>query len=157
MPVYDPLTKLITLDDIAPVSGVVLIDVMSKLYSDAKIQWHNDLALNKYVLPWRVSGGEALPVPGKVTPRFFFLQAPWTIKPYEADHGLFFDGNIFRSDGAKLTSPTLGDFTVEVTIITDVGPQNDGAGGGSFTQADRDTLGQARDHARFANSQTQQP
>lgn len=157
MPVYDPTTKLITLDDIAPVASVVTLDVLSQLYSDAKIQWLNDLSLNKYVFPWVASGGDALPVEGRVTPRFFFLRAPWTMKPYEADHGLFFVGNIFREDGAKITSPTIGDFTVEVNIVTDVGPQQSlgGGGSGSFTDDDRAALQTARDHARSADLQTQ--
>lgn len=153
MPIYNPLTKVLTLDQ-APVSGIVTLDVLTDLYSDAKVQWLNDSALNKFVFPWAVSGGEPLPS-GSVTPRFFFLRAPWVMKPYEADHALNLVGNIFRQDGAKLTTPTIGDFTVEVNVLTDVGPQQSLGGSGSFTAADRTALEQARDHARFANAQTQ--
>lgn len=122
MPTYDTASKLVILDA-APVGGISNINVQRDLYSDAKVQWLNNSSLNKFIFPWVPVGGQVLPS-GSVVPRFFFLKAPWTIRPYEEDHALNLEGNIFREDGAKLTSPTLGDYTVEVNVLTDVGPQD---------------------------------
>lgn len=122
MPTYDTVNKIVIADQ-APTSDAVNTDVLRDLYSDAKVQWLNDLALNKFKFPWTTVGGNPLP-DGGVVPRFFFLRPPWVLRPYEADHAWNLSGNIFRLDGAKLTTATLGDFTVEINVITDVGPQD---------------------------------
>jgi len=122
VPIYDVATRTV-IADTAPVSGAVNTNVQIDLFSDAKVQWINDDALNRIEFPWTVIGGNSLP-DGGVVPRFFFLKPPWVLRPYEADHAWNLSGNIFRLDGAKLTTSTLGDFTVEVNVITDVGPQD---------------------------------
>ena len=121
---YDPISKLIVLDQIAPSGGVVNIDVQADLYSDAKEQWLSDLSLNRYRFPWRSIGGNPLPG-GAVAPRIFFLLAPWKIRPFEADHQVTLAKNLFTEDGSALTVATQGNYTVLVNEVSDFSSGDD--------------------------------
>ena len=115
---YDPINKIIILDQVAPVDNLVEFDVQSDLYSDAKRQWLASASLNRYYFPWLAIGGQPLPG-GNVAPRIFFLLAPWKIRPYEADHDVTFNKNLFSEDGSNLFLPTVGDYTVGVSVTND--------------------------------------
>jgi hypothetical protein len=121
---YDTSNFLVILDQIAPVSGVVNIDVQEDLYSDGKEQWLSDLSLNRFRFPWQAIGGQTLPN-GAVAPRIFFLLSPWKIRPYEDDHQVALSKNLFTEDGSNLTVPTLGDYTVLVNEISDFSSGDD--------------------------------
>lgn len=117
---YDPVNKLIILDQVAPADNLVQYDVQRDLYSDAKEQWKDNDELNKYYFPWSAIGGQELPG-GANAPRIFFLLTPWKIRPFEANHDAIFNKNLFTEDGSNLFVPTLGGFTVAPTVNNDFG------------------------------------
>lgn len=121
---YDTNAKLVILDQIAPVSGIVFLDVQKDLYSDAKVQWLNDSNLNKFVFPYLAIGGQTLSG-GAIAPRIYFLKSPWQIRPYEADHDLTLSKNLFSESGDPLFIPTLGNFTVYSNTVNDFGSGDD--------------------------------
>lgn len=100
----------------APVDGVVDLDVQIDLYSDIKEDWQSDATLNRFVIPISSVGGN--PLPGsKVLGDTYFLEYPWKIRPYEADHKLAITGNLFSIDGSAVTIPTIGNYNVLVEMF----------------------------------------
>lgn len=121
---YDTVNRIVILDQIPPVGGVINIDVQKDLYSDGKNQWVGNAALRPFIFPWQAIGGQPLPG-GGVSPRIFFLISPWKIRPWEGDHQLTLSKNLFTEDGSNLTVPTLGDFTVLVNEVSDFSSGDD--------------------------------
>jgi len=125
----DPVNKLIIVK-----SGITSLDVKVDLYSDMKEDWLADSELRKYEFPWRTTGGDAIGE-GKYSGSKYFLKSGWRIRPYEADHELLLQGNLYSNEDPPepLAVPTLGDYTVNVIIqrsidaiaiaITSVGTQ----------------------------------
>lgn len=117
---FDPVNKLITLTT-APVNGVVTLDVLIDLYSDAKEDWLADpVLLRKFNIPFRVIGGD--PLGGNITAgAYFFLRNDlgWRIRPYESDQELTITGNLYPQDTAlPIFVPTIGNFTASVRLST---------------------------------------
>lgn len=107
---FDPINKIIQVH-IAPVSGEIGLDVKVDLYSDMKEDWEADPSLFKYRLPITSVGGN--PLPGsKALGSTFFLQPPWKIRPYEADHRFLVNGNLYSTDGTSPYTTTVGTFNV---------------------------------------------
>jgi hypothetical protein len=100
----------------APVDDLVTIDVQIDLYSDMKEDWRSTPALNKFVLPIRSVGGDALPG-SKTLGDTYFLADDWKIRPYEADHKLALNGNLFAEDGTSVTVTTIGSYQVLVEMF----------------------------------------
>lgn len=95
----------------APVNGVVELDVQIDLYSDMKEDWRTDPALGKFIMPISSVGGN--PLPGsKTLGDTYFLEVPWKIRPYEANHKLAINGNLFARDGTSVMVPTIGAYQV---------------------------------------------
>lgn len=91
----------------APVDGVVTLDFKVDVYSDGKEDWLADDELAKDQFPIRAVGGD--PVPGgKVLDPTFFILPPWHILPYDADHELRVDGNVYREDGGRIFTERPG-------------------------------------------------
>lgn len=115
--------------------GVTDVDVKVDLYSDAKEHWI-DSADMKYPFPFRTVGGDPIGG-GRFAGDLYFLTNGWKIRPQEADHDLTFDGNLYLDDGqtGSLVVPTLGDFTVLVSIerSADVRAIETSSGGGPVT------------------------
>lgn len=111
---FDPTTRIIQVDD-APVGGVVELDVKIDLYSDGKEDWVSDVDLIKYAFPIRSVGGD--PLPGdKALGATFFLDSTWKIRPYEGDHRLLVNGNLYSEDGTSPFTQTVGNYNVMVEI-----------------------------------------
>ena len=109
---FDPTTRIIQVDE-APVDGVVDIDVKIDLYSDGKEDWVSDVNLIKYTFPIRSVGGD--PLPGdKALGATFFLDSTWKIRPYEGDHRLLVNGNLYSEDGTSPFTQTVGSYNVMV-------------------------------------------
>ncbi len=86
------------------------IDVWSDLIED----WEATLALRRFTFPLVAIGGQTISA-GKLGTTYVLLD-PWQIAPYEADHELVIDGNLFTESAlTKLVLPTVGGFTVIVT------------------------------------------
>ena len=109
---FDPTTKIIQVTE-APIGGVVNLDVKVDLYSDGKEDWRASATLFKYRFPIRAVGGD--PLPGaKALGSTFFLAPGWTIRPYEADHRLIVNGNLYVEDGSSPYTTTVGAYNVLV-------------------------------------------
>ena len=107
---FDAITKIIQVD-IAPVDGVVNIDVKEDLYSDMKEDWITDVTLNKFLPPISSVGGN--PLPGsKSLGSTFFLDSAWSIRPYESTHRMVVNGNLYKEDGTSPYVPTIGTYNV---------------------------------------------
>ena len=107
---FDPINKIIQVDQ-APVGGEVNIDVKIDLYSDGKEDWRADPNLFKYRFPIRSVGGD--PLPGsKALGATFFLDPAWKIRPYEGDHRLLVNGNLYSEDGTTPFISTIGVYSI---------------------------------------------
>ena len=96
-------------------NSVTDLDVQVDLYSDWK-EWFQTGDNSKYFPAFRTTGGDPAGV-GKRVGDFYFLQnqagVGWRIRPYEGDHELILNGNLYSEDSAlPLFTPTVGDFTV---------------------------------------------
>ncbi|MEX2010502.1 MAG: hypothetical protein WD874_01715, partial [Parcubacteria group bacterium] len=109
---FDATNKIIQITQ-APVDGIVDLDVKIDIYSDGKEDWLSNSTLNKYKFPVAAIGGNALPG-SKTLGSTFFLLYGWKIRPYEADHTLNINGNLYSEDGSTPFSPTVGTFNVAI-------------------------------------------
>ncbi len=123
----DPVNKLIIVK-----AGVTELNVGEDLYSDMKEDWLTDPELQKYEFPWRPLGGDPLGS-GKFVGSKYFLKTGWRIRPYEADHELLVDGDLYSDEDPPeaLFVPTLGDFTVDIILQRSVEAIAISAEGGS--------------------------
>lgn len=108
---FDPATRSIIVTQ-APVSGVVTLSIKVDVYSDGKEDWLTDANLQKMKFPIRPIGGDT--IPGGVIGDTYVIEGGWTITPYEADHELILDGNVFAEAG-ELVDDTVGAYRVRVT------------------------------------------
>lgn len=116
---FNAITKEITVIE-APTAGAVNIDVQAEIYSEAKRQWLVDTTLNKFTFPFDTIGGESLGGTTKAG-SYYFLRNDlgWYIKPYEADHELIINGNLFgRNPDLPFYMPTDGGYTVAIRLNT---------------------------------------
>lgn len=96
-------------------SGVTTFDVQIDLYSD----WKEELLLSdnmKFLPALRTVGGDPLTA-GRTLGDSYFLTNGWRIRPYEAEHRLLIDGNLFTEEGDSVVVPTTGDFNVLVEMF----------------------------------------
>lgn len=113
---FDPATRIIQVDSAPVLDGsdwVVDLDVKVDLYSDGKEDWKSDADLNRLQFAFASSGGD--PKPGGTLGATFFLENNWKIRPYEANHWLRIEGNLFARDGSNPFLMTVGAYTVVVT------------------------------------------
>jgi len=116
---FDAVNKLITLIEV-PTNNQVNLSTAIDLYSDAKEDWQSDSILKKFTFPFRVIGGDDLGG-GLTAGSYFFLRNDlgWRIKPYEDDHELTVDGNLYANDpNTVIFRPTTGAYTVSVRLST---------------------------------------
>jgi len=115
---FDAPNKLIILDQISPVGGLVTLDVQVDLYSDAREDWKTNVTLNKMRLCFRTTGGDPISAVEVQGAGFFLMNGTgvhggWRIRPFEADHDLILTGNLFADDETlPIFVPTVGAFTV---------------------------------------------
>ncbi len=109
---FNSATKIIEID-VAPVNGIVEIDVKIDIYSDGKEDWKTDATLNKFLFPVAATGGDPLPG-GKALGSTFFLEYGWVIQPYNADHVLSINGNMYARDGSNPYIPTVDPHNVQI-------------------------------------------
>jgi len=112
---FNPVTKIIQVD-LAPVGGVVELDVKIDLYSDGKEDWRSTASLFKYRFPIRAVGGD--PLPGsKSLGSTFFLDPGWSIRPYEGDHRMIVNGNLYKEDGSSPFTTTTGTWNILIESV----------------------------------------
>ncbi len=106
--VFDGNNKVILVE-----AGVKFIDVQRDIYSEWK-RWIVHPQNKKFTRAIRVVGGDSLPVDNLGST--FFLMNGWKIKPYEGDHRLTIDGNIYAMDGSDIIKDTDGNFKVSIMM-----------------------------------------
>lgn len=111
---YIEITKAPVLEGAA---WVIDIDFKIDIYSDGKEDWNADTEFQKFDYPVSAVGGEPLPGSKKLGSTFF-ISPDWKIKPYEGDHTLRINGNLYSEDGE---SPYVGtDGVYNVMVINSV-------------------------------------
>lgn len=110
---FDYTNKLIIVTEAPDSSGWVEIDVKIDIYSDGKEDWRTDTDLNKFKFPVRGVGGDDLPGE-KSLGSTFFLDYGWRIRPYEDDHVLSVNGNLYTTEGESPFTQTVGSYNVMV-------------------------------------------
>ncbi len=116
--IFDPVNKFIT--ELAP-SGAIdnTLDVQVDVYSDGKEDWLVNDFFAGFQFPLFVIGGDPITGVKFVTPRYF-LASGWRFKPYEGDHELVIEGDIFSNlprlglPAEPLHVSVSGTFTVSV-------------------------------------------
>lgn len=89
----------------------VRVNVQIDVWSDLIEDWESTLALRRFTFPLVAIGGQTISA-GKLGTTYVLLD-PWQIAPYEADHELIIDGNLFTESAlTKLILPTVGGYTV---------------------------------------------
>lgn len=134
---FDGPNKLIIVD-----TGITSLDVQIDLYSDWK-EWMLVGDNAKYLPALRTVGGDTLVAPQEISPYFFLLNG-WRVRPYEGDHMLTVDGNLFVDGGGNPFVPTVGNYNVLINLQTSVNAVtsflSSGSTGGSLTQEEHDQL-----------------
>jgi hypothetical protein len=102
---FDGALRRIIVDD-----GVSSLSVMVDVYSAWK-RWVLLSDNSKYAAAMRSVGGDPLPG-GQFLGATFFLLNGWKIRPYEGDHTLTLNGNLYSEDGSSPFVRTIGDFNV---------------------------------------------
>ena len=130
---FDGDRQLIIVD-----TGVTYLDIQTDVYSEWK-RWVLQGDNSKYPLAFKVIGGEPLPE-GQLGLTFFLL-GNWRIRPYEGDHRLVINGNIYKEDGSDPIADTVGDFKVTIemkvsNLVTMIGGGNLTKGGASNEMKD---------------------
>lgn len=148
---FDGSSRIINVTQV-PVGGYIDLDVKADLYSDWK-EWVLQNDNSKFPMAMSAVGGD--PLPGsKVLGSTFFLTNSWRIRPYEENHVLRVDGNLYRDDGSSPFVYTLGSHNVmvintvsaisETTVVT--------TGGSALTQQEHDKLLSLSDGTTVANN-----
>ena len=130
---------------------------VDEIYSEWK-EWVQASDNAKFEQAFAVVGGDPITATESLGSTFF-LENGWRIRPAERSHKITLVGNIFtREEGQSVFTPTLGTFNVseEVRVSSLVSTVATGGGGG-LTASQETALLSARDNARAANAQTQQP
>lgn len=95
-------------------SGTTSFDVID-MYSKWK-EWMLLIDNLKFLPAFTTTGGDL--ITGSIyVGSYFFLENNWKIRPYEADHNLTINGNIFTRDSSNAFVSTLGDYTVTINIL----------------------------------------
>lgn len=86
-----------------------------EIYSEWK-DWVRTLDNAKYLQALTPIGGDPITATESLAITYF-LENGWRIRPAESDHKLSLIGNIYtREPGQPVSIPTIGNFTVEVSI-----------------------------------------
>jgi hypothetical protein len=105
---FDGIEKIMSLN-----TGVTSFTI-STLYSD----WKRWLSLEdnaKFLPAFRYVGGDPT-IPGQSLGTTYFLLNSWKIRPYDANHTLIVEGNIFTEDQSSPFIHTIGHNMVVVQI-----------------------------------------
>lgn len=109
----DTATKTLVVTQVPDGNGFVEINVGADVWSDLIEDWQSDLTLRGHTFPLVAIGGQTISA-GKLGTTFVLLD-PWHMHPYEADHTLNINGNLFTEIATTaLVAPTVGAYTVTV-------------------------------------------
>jgi hypothetical protein len=122
--------------------GETSLDVEQDVYSDWKEWWGlEDYA--KYPQALSTIGGEPLGG-GQFVGATYFLENGWRIRPWEGDHQLVIEGNLYtREAGASPTVPTVDRWNIATSFIRSALVFKIDAGGETGSVISPDQLAQA--------------
>lgn len=113
---FDSTIKTIIITEAPVFDGtdwVVDLDIKVDVFSDGKEDWLVDPLLGKFKFPVTTAGGDDISDDQKLGSTFF-LEYGWKIRPYEADHVLRVNGNIYTRDGSSPFAQTVSSHNVMV-------------------------------------------
>jgi len=93
--------------------GETFLDLQTDLYIEWK-KWVRREDNAKYLQAMSTVGGNKLPL--KNLGVTYFLENGWKIRPFEGDHRLIINGNLFSSNGEDPIVDTLGDYKVTIMM-----------------------------------------
>jgi len=108
---FDGPNKLIIINN-----GEEVIDAQRDVYS----AWKRWLTIDyeaKWLQAMRTVAGDPIGG-GQVISPYFFMMNGWRIRPYEGDHRLVVDGNLFVDGGGNPFVPTVDPYEVLVQLHT---------------------------------------
>jgi hypothetical protein len=148
---FDGDQKLIIINN-----GEDEIDVQRDIYSAWKrwlIEQRSYGLTSNYLQALRTIGGDPISVTEVVSPYFFLLNG-WRIRPYEGDHFLQVEGNIFVEGGGSPFVATVGSYNVVVSVSTSSKSITTtvSASGSGLTQQENDQLFSIPSEAVIANA-----
>lgn len=107
---FDGLNKIIIIEN-----GIEELDFYSDVYS----AWKRWILLNdnsKYEQAIRVVGGDPISST-KILGSTFFMLNNWKLRPYEGDHRLIINGNIYTDPaGSSIFTSTLGNYNIIIEM-----------------------------------------
>jgi hypothetical protein len=112
---FDGINKLIIVND-----GETELDAQRDVYSAWKrwlIEQDSYGSTSKYPQALRTVGGDTITATESVSPYFFLLNG-WVLRPYEGDHLLTVNGNLFVDGGGNPFTPTVSAHNVTINLIT---------------------------------------
>jgi len=107
---FDGARRLIIVEQ-----GETSLDVQKDIYSAWK-EWFISERNSRFLVAFHVVGGDSLPGDGEQLGLTFFLTNGWKIRPFEGDHRLIINGNLYSKDGTDPIVDTVGDYRVTVTM-----------------------------------------
>lgn len=107
---FDGVNKLIIVNN-----GINYLNTID-IYSWWK-EWFQLEDNSKFLQAFRTVGGDPIGSNQVVSPYFFLLNG-WKIKPYEDDHLLTVNGNLFLDGGGNPFIPTIGNYNVLINLQT---------------------------------------
>jgi hypothetical protein len=130
---FDGPNKLIIVDN-----GETSLSVKEDMYSAWK-DWIKLTDNAKYLQAFSTIGGD--PLVGSLNlGDTYFLENGWKIRPYEGEHRLTVEGNLYSRDGLSPFVPTLGDFNVLISLVTSNLINTISVGGSALTTDEHDKL-----------------
>lgn len=110
---FDGPNKLIVVN-----TGETSLDAKIDIYSDWK-EWIIQGDNSKFLQALRTVGGDPT-TGGQFISPYYFIMNGWRIRPYEGDHMLIVDGNLYDDGGANPFVPTVGNYNVLINLTTSV-------------------------------------
>lgn len=108
---FDAATRRVVVTQAPDANGVINLNVNVDLYSDGKEDWLATPGLHGSRFPIDALGGN--PTPEGSLGDSYILRYGWKIAPYEADHTLVIDGNLFP-EADPLVVDSVGLYRIEV-------------------------------------------
>ncbi len=108
---FDGPNKLIIVND-----GETSLDALINIYSAWK-RWTGGENQANWLQALRTIAGDPIGG-GQVVSPYFFLMNGWKLRPYEGDHQLTVDGNLFVDGGGNPFVPTSGSYNVLINLNT---------------------------------------
>lgn len=110
MVTFNGTSKIITIDN-----GIEVVSVKD-IYSAWKV-WLQDLNNTRFLPAFKAIGGEELGG-GLFLSATYFLTNGWRIRPYEGNHILYVNGNLYVEEGGDPFVSTIGNYNVRINMQT---------------------------------------